>query len=1756
MSRARTVLALSIALIAGTLVVPAWAVADPAPTTQVDGFERADPGLSAVTGTVQATASADSSEGGSALAVDYDVTAGLAELAYDPVDAPVVPTPVTALTVDLQGDGSYNTVYLRVRDASGETFVHRIDAMRATDYQTLTVDLTAEPAAREGGNADGILDAPLTLAGVLVVRNGEQPPTGAFVLDDVRAVTTGWSLPVAAAPFVSPQAGEQASFSFEAATAGDWELRLTGADGRSRLLSGTAASAGTTTVDWDGEDDQGAAMSGEVRGVFRQDSTADGVLGAGSTTGIPLLVTLAGADDAALTDLVESFDAGPDGWGVASGSAVLRRATATGPAAAARTQGSDALAVDYDLGAGMTEISRTAPLTAADGPVTGLKVDLRGDGSYNTVYVRLADATGEVFTYRLDAMRHSTWATIPVDLTQDPVLAEGGDADSVLDLPLTLAGFSVVRNGQQPATGTFLLDNLRVVSSRWTLPVSDTEFLEPGAEATLGFTAAGGGDWRIELRDGQGRARDLTGTATAAGDVSAVFDGTAGDGTAMQGPISSTFLQDSTPDGTIDQPRTRSATPILLTAAAADPITATLVEGFETAASGWRVALGSGTVSTTTQRTEGAQAQRIDYDLSNGLLETVQGTPATVLTAPARGLRIDLRGDASYNTVYARLHDATGETYTYRLDAMRSTSWATVDVDLTGAPAAVEGGDGNQVLDLPVTLSGFLVVRNGNQPAVGSVTLDNLRVLTSGWSMPVSSTDFFTPASSETMTVDFTASGPGDYELRLGDADGRTRTVTGEAAAAGPVSVPLDGSDDAGAMMRGDIDAVFAHDDSADGTMAANPARSGTAVLLTVADTDSDAAVAESFDTGGADWVRAAGTVTPTTSTTRTEGSGALKLSYDLTRGDAETEAKTTPEALLTQPASALKLDVLGDGSWNTVFLKLRDATGEMFLYRVDALSLSRWTTATIDLRAPAADTHLGNEDGVLDYPVSLVRVNIVRNGASAPATGSVTLDNLRIVDKDWTLPTASSERFSRENAATTTVRFSAGAPGDYALTLADNGGRTRSYTGTARAAGPVSVVWDGTDGSGAGMAGSVSARLAWDSTPDGALTGAATAAQPYLTGVSAKATEASPTSISGINSFLTEQDSPVEADRQAALLEDASVRWAREEFEWKRIEPRRGFYDWAKFDQAVAISRARNVDMIGKLAYSAPWASSAPAGTAADVAQYYPPSDTAAFAAYAAATVERYKDRVHVWEVWNEPNTDYYWRGGTAQQYGALLKAAYTAIKAADPTATVLVGGLDQFSDPFMQGVLDAGAGDSYDGLAIHTYAVSGAPEVSAIPTYLDAAEAFLARTSPERSLWITEVSWATCGSCAHATSEADQAAFLSRSYLDAAARGIRAIAWYNLVGGSDQENFLDTYAVTEKSGRLKPAYTALKDVGAILAEGTAVGRAGATAASAPVRADDFGTLSKFAVAPIGGGSATLATTSTNYSGAASLKLDYAFSGSSKGAQIQTSRPLTGSPTAVSVWVNGDASASPVYLKITDATGETFQGLVGNAGAPGWEKMTLFSDGLNPNYSHSGGDDDGVWDYPVKLTDMFVYKSTSGVTAGTILIDDLTADYGVNLHGTVFHTPTETIQAVYTAGPSTASMQVSGTQASVLTAGGRSALAVSDAHSSVTLGKLPTFVASGFGVSPQSGPRGSTVTLDWLTPDAAISTVVAQKANGSSVKTLASNKEYLSGRQTISWDGKLSNGTVAPAGGYLMRITTVTLDGRTVVTKVPFTLT
>ena len=116
------------------------------------------------------------------------------------------------------------------------------------------------------------------------------------------------------------------------------------------------------------------------------------------------------------------------------------------------------------------------------------------------------------------------------------------------------------------------------------------------------------------------------------------------------------------------------------------------------------------------------------------------------------------------------------------------------------------------------------------------------------------------------------------------------------------------------------------------------------------------------------------------------------------------------------------------------------------------------------------------------------------------------------------------------------------------------------------------------------------------------------------------------------------------------------------------------------------------------------------PSGTSAT----YGP-DPAKFAAFAKVAASHYSALgVHAYEVWNEPNTKSFWTPSpNVADYTRLLKAAYPAIKGADPQATVLSGGTAPAPDDgtsyspvsFLKGIYANGGGDSFDAVAHHPY-------------------------------------------------------------------------------------------------------------------------------------------------------------------------------------------------------------------------------------------------------------------------------------------------------------------------------------------------------------------------------------------------------------------------------------------------------------------
>jgi hypothetical protein len=164
----------------------------------------------------------------------------------------------------------------------------------------------------------------------------------------------------------------------------------------------------------------------------------------------------------------------------------------------------------------------------------------------------------------------------------------------------------------------------------------------------------------------------------------------------------------------------------------------------------------------------------------------------------------------------------------------------------------------------------------------------------------------------------------------------------------------------------------------------------------------------------------------------------------------------------------------------------------------------------------------------------------------------------------------------------------------------------------------------------------------------------------------------------------------------QFDALHQLGVDWARMDVWWSLVEPEPGMFDWAYFDRAIASYAENDIRLMAILCYAAAWSDEAPVTEEA----------RQAFGDYVYATVLRYRDTVHEWEIWNEPNILPFWAPRPdVRDYAALLRVAYARAKEADPTC-VVVGSATAGADfAFVQGLFENGAGDSFDVLSYHAY-------------------------------------------------------------------------------------------------------------------------------------------------------------------------------------------------------------------------------------------------------------------------------------------------------------------------------------------------------------------------------------------------------------------------------------------------------------------
>lgn len=297
------------------------------------------------------------------------------------------------------------------------------------------------------------------------------------------------------------------------------------------------------------------------------------------------------------------------------------------------------------------------------------------------------------------------------------------------------------------------------------------------------------------------------------------------------------------------------------------------------------------------------------------------------------------------------------------------------------------------------------------------------------------------------------------------------------------------------------------------------------------------------------------------------------------------------------------------------------------------------------------------------------------------------------------------------------------------------------------------------------------------------------------------------------------------EVEQAAALMERAGIQAVRIDFNWDMLNPQPDKWNFDDYDGMVRIVRAHHLAILAIVDYSSWWASSAQASNDWRVRLYSEPLNNYDFARYTYDLVSHYRGDIHMWEIWNEPNSVGFWQPKPdAARYAEVLQESYLAAKYADPNAFVLFGGLSGngvegdtnagLQANFISDAYAAGAKGYFDAMAIHPYILpnSGAPALRA--KIADARAVMDKNGDTETPLWLTEIGvpsdtpwWST----APIQSEADVAAWLEQVYTKLWDQ-TPTIFWYDFQDEGIGDSFETRFGLVHSDFSIKPAYDRLR--------------------------------------------------------------------------------------------------------------------------------------------------------------------------------------------------------------------------------------------------------------------------------------------------------------------------------------------------------
>ena len=225
------------------------------------------------------------------------------------------------------------------------------------------------------------------------------------------------------------------------------------------------------------------------------------------------------------------------------------------------------------------------------------------------------------------------------------------------------------------------------------------------------------------------------------------------------------------------------------------------------------------------------------------------------------------------------------------------------------------------------------------------------------------------------------------------------------------------------------------------------------------------------------------------------------------------------------------------------------------------------------------------------------------------------------------------------------------------------------------------------------------------------------------------------------------------------ARMRRGGIRTYRVPLGWSAASPNPSTFNWKPFDSEVAAAAAARLDVLPVI-YSMPrWLGPNPLNLPVATAL-----QQGVWQVFLQHAVRRYGphgrfwathrnlpyEPIHAWQIWNEENGVWYTEPVSVANYAKLLKISSTALKAADPKAKVVAGGLYGHPEP-TGGALSAsdflaqlyqvkGIKSAFDVVGLHPYAW----DVDAMRSQILEVRSVMRREGDGRTpLWLDEFGW-----------------------------------------------------------------------------------------------------------------------------------------------------------------------------------------------------------------------------------------------------------------------------------------------------------------------------------------------------------------------------------------------------------------------------